>query len=144
MTPSSPGRKWLLTLAAWTALIFGLMTIFAGGQALFGSPQARASVGQYVPFVLWFNFLAGFAYVGCAVAIFKRMAWASRLAVTITIATLLVAAGFAWHVSAGGAFETRTAIALLLRLSIWTLISIICIRFAATMQKPTPSAAVHP
>ena len=29
---------------------------------LFGDAVARGSAGNYVPFVLWFNFLAGFAY----------------------------------------------------------------------------------
>ena len=45
--------------ASIVAIIFGLLTIVSGGGALFG----KADMGAVVPFVLWFNFFAGFAYV---------------------------------------------------------------------------------
>ncbi len=54
-----PTRTRSVTIAAVVAVIFGLLTIFSGGRALFGG----ADMGAVVPFVLWFNFLAGFAYV---------------------------------------------------------------------------------
>ena len=53
----------ILKMLAVVAIIFGALTVFSGGRALFGDAQARASVGNAVGFVLWFNFLAGFAYV---------------------------------------------------------------------------------
>jgi hypothetical protein len=31
---------------------------------LFGSLESRADFGNAVPFVLWFNFIAGFVYIG--------------------------------------------------------------------------------
>ena len=37
------------------AILFGVLTILSGGQALFGGEAARAAVGAAVPFVLWFN-----------------------------------------------------------------------------------------
>ena len=37
--------------------LFGVLTIVSGGVALFGGSDARAAVGDAVPFVLWFNFL---------------------------------------------------------------------------------------
>jgi len=52
-----------LKVLAVIAMAFGALTVFSGGRALFGDAQARAAVGNAVPFVLWFNFLAGFAYV---------------------------------------------------------------------------------
>jgi hypothetical protein len=52
----------LKTLAV-LSVVFGLLSIFSGGRALFGDAQARVAVGNAVGFVLWFNFLAGFSYV---------------------------------------------------------------------------------
>ena len=36
---------------------------------LFGGEAARAAAGQFMPFVLWFNFIAGFAYVVAGVGL---------------------------------------------------------------------------
>jgi hypothetical protein len=48
-----------LRLAAVVAVLFGAATVTSGGNVLFGSGAAAA--GSYVPFVVGFNFLAGFA-----------------------------------------------------------------------------------
>lgn len=116
---SSPPRA--LRVLAGVAIVFGLMTIFSGGRALFGGPEARAVVGAAVGFVLWFNFLAGFAYVAAGVGLWRQRRWAAWLALAIAAGTAIVAAAFGWHVAAGGAYETRTVGALALRLSFWAL-----------------------
>ena len=48
---------------AIAAIVFGVVTVLTGGRALFGSLESRADFGNAVPFVLWFNFLAGFVYI---------------------------------------------------------------------------------
>jgi len=64
----SPRPHWA-AMAAVVAVAFGIVTIIVGGKTLFGGPAERAAAGNIVPFVLWFNFIAGFAYVvaGCGV-----------------------------------------------------------------------------
>lgn len=101
------------------AALFGLATLAAGGNALFGGEAARASVGNAVPFVLWFNFLAGFAYLATAFGLLGRQAWAIWLSIAILLATLAVFAAFGLHVWAGGAYEGRTVGAMLLRSLVW-------------------------
>jgi hypothetical protein len=49
--------------------VFGALTIASGGRVLFVSEAARVATGNYVPFVVWFNFLAGFAYVAAGVGL---------------------------------------------------------------------------
>jgi hypothetical protein len=68
----TPTRK--LRIAAVVAAVFGLATVISGGRALFGDAAAQAAVGQAVGFVLWFNFLAGFAYVAVAVGLLSAAA----------------------------------------------------------------------
>lgn len=114
-----PGRA--LGVLALLAVAFGVLTVFSGGRALFGGPEARAAVGAAVGFVLWFNFGAGFAYVLAGLGLWGRRRWAATLALAIAAGTALVAAAFAWHVAGGGAYETRTVGALALRLAFWTL-----------------------
>lgn len=66
--------KTALWIAALVALAFGALTVLSGGRALFGSAAAQAAVGDAVPFVLWFDFVAGFAYIAAGVALILRRA----------------------------------------------------------------------
>lgn len=65
------------------ALGFGLLTIGEGGAVLLGDEAARVAAGNFVPFVLWFNFSAGFAYVVAGVGFWMQRRWAAWLAVAI-------------------------------------------------------------
>ena len=116
-------RDHLLTVIAAVALIFGAVTVVSGGRALFGGVEARAAVGDAVPFVLWFNFLAGFAYVAAGVGLAQGRRWALWLSLAILAATALVFAAFGAHVMRGGAYEARTMGAMVLRTGIWALIA---------------------
>jgi hypothetical protein len=110
--------RWALAAGIFAA-VFGILTIFAGGRALFGGVAARAAVGDAVPFVLWFNFLAGFAYVAAGAGLIAWRRWAAFLAVIIAVATLAVFAAFAGHAMTGGAYEMRTVGAMSLRSVVW-------------------------
>jgi hypothetical protein len=105
------------------ALVFGLATLWAGGRVLFGPEAVRAAAGQVVPFVLWGNFLAGFGYLAAGVGLARGRRGAVALATAIAAFTGLLALGFGAHVLAGGAYEPRTAWALLFRTALWVAIS---------------------
>ena len=111
------------TAAAVAALVFGLATLASGATALFGGPEARTAVGDAVPFVLWFNFLAGFAYVAGAAGLYLWRPWAEAVAWAIALATLAVYAAFGLAVAAGAAFEMRTVFAMILRAGFWLAIA---------------------
>ncbi len=102
-----------------TAVLFGVATLVEGGHVLFGGPAARAEAGNVVPFVLLFNFGAGFAYVTAGLAALLGRSWATWLARALAVATLGVFVAFGVHVLAGGAFELRTVIAMTLRSGFW-------------------------
>jgi uncharacterized membrane protein (DUF2068 family) len=120
------------SLATWgislVAVLFGLMTLKEGGAVLFGSEEARAAAGNYVPFVLWFNFLSGFAYVIAGIGLWMQQRWAVWLAVAIVVAIAVTFAAFGIHIYSGGAFEQRTVIAMNMRTLVWVAISFIAVR----------------
>lgn len=124
---SRMSRIWIRG-AALIGTLFGLMTIREGGAVLFFDGPAREAAGNYVPFVLWFNFLAGFAYVITGIGLWRRRRWATWAAIGIATATLFVFAAFTWHVVNGGAYEFRTVIAMSLRSTIWVFIAAIAWR----------------
>ena len=92
---------------------------------LFFNEAARTAAGNYVPFVLRFNFLAGFAYVVAGIGLWLQQRWAVWLAVAIATATGLIFAAFGVHVVSGGAYEPRTVIAMSLRMLVWVTIAAI-------------------
>lgn len=112
-----------LRVASLIAIAFGLLTLKEGGMTLSGDAQALAAAGAYVPFVLWFNFLAGFAYVIAGVGLWLQRRWAVWLAVAIAVATALVFIAFGVHVASGGAYAQRTVFAMSLRLLVWVAIA---------------------
>ena len=117
----SKRSRWVGGLAIF-AILFGLLTIVSGGSALFNA-QAQEAAGNYVGFVLWFNFLAGFAYVIAGVGLWQMQRWAMWLSFAIAAGSLIVLAAFGIHILTGGSYETRTAAAMTLRTVVWLIIS---------------------
>lgn len=124
MSTAKKNTFWL-RLVALVAIVFGLMTIKEGGLVLYGDEAAVSAAGNYVPFVLWFNFIAGFFYVLAGVGLWLQRRWAVRLAIALAAGTAFVFMAFGLHVALGGAFAQRTVVAMSLRTVIWTAIAII-------------------
>ncbi|RDH80783.1 MAG: hypothetical protein DIZ80_17320 [endosymbiont of Galathealinum brachiosum] len=116
-----PVAIWVISIIA---VVFGLLTIKSGGSVIFIDGIDRKNAGNYIPFVVWFNFLAGFAYVIAGTGLFMKKSWAARLSFLITISTLIIFILLGLHILNNQAYETRTVIAMSLRTTIWTLISI--------------------
>ena len=119
--PALKQSPWLRTSAV-VAILFGVLTIISGGRTLFNA-VAQQQAGNYVPFVLWFNFLAGFAYVVAGAGLWFRQRWSIWLASAIAAATLVVFAALGLQIWAGGPYEMRTVGAMGLRVVIWLLIT---------------------
>lgn len=104
---------------AIAAIFFGMLSLKSGGSVLFIDGTDRAAAGNYVPFVLWFNFLAGFAYIGAGIGLFLWRGWAVRLSMAIAAATLLVFGALGVNILFGAGFEPRTVGAMILRSAVW-------------------------
>jgi len=122
---------WWIRVLAVIAIVFGIATLVSGGGVLFGPHDARAAAGNYVGFVVWFNFIAGFAYIVAGLGIWRAAGWAGALAILIFGATVLVGLAFGVHVFMGKAFEMRTVGALILRAAVWAAIAALLVRKGA-------------
>lgn len=114
---------WLMVTAV-VAVLFGAMTIKEGGSVLFIDGEARVAAGDYVGFVLWFNFLAGFFYIVTGAGIWLKKNWSRSAAISLATMTLIVFAAFGFHILAGGEYEMRTVIAMSLRSLVWMVIAV--------------------
>lgn len=125
MNPLSWPRPWWFGAVAVFMILFGLLTVKEGGSVLFINGAARQAAGQYVAFVLWFNFIAGFAYALAGAGLWMKRRWAAWLALTVFITTALTFVALGLHIYSGGAYEQRTVIAMSLRTLIWVIVAII-------------------
>lgn len=123
-------RPLWISILSVVAILFGIATIKEGGTVLF-TEAGQQSAGNYVPFVLWFNFVAGFAYIIAGVALYKRKSCSRRLAVVIAISTSIIFILFGLHILNGGAYEVRTVAAMTIRSTLWISIAIAALRTKA-------------
>jgi hypothetical protein len=120
-TNKRPTGVWI---SAIVAILFGLLTIKSGGSVLFTDGEARLAAGNYVDFVLWSNFLAGFFYVATGIGIWLQKPWSATAAIIIAVLTALIFAALGVYIINGGESEQRTTIAMALRTLVWTVIAI--------------------
>lgn len=126
-------------MADWVAIAaiaFGVATVLTGGRALFGSAESRADFGNAVPFVLRFNFLAGFVYIVAGAGLLLGRRWAVYTSLFVAVSTILVFVAFGVHVIGGGAFERRTIGALMIRSTFWVAVTAVSMR---AMKRPPDS-----
>ena len=119
------------------AVIFGFVTVKAGGMVLFTGGEAHQAAGDYVPFVLWFNFIAGFAYIVAGIGLWLQRSWAVLLAMLIAIFTVSVFIALWVYIYAGGAYEMRTIGAMSMRSIIWMGIALITYLISRHRSGPT-------
>jgi len=128
MTTMKPGRSIGIWMVAFIAIAFGILTIKSGGAVLFVDGVDRENAGNYVPFVLWFNFLAGFVYLLAGIGLFMKKHWAAWLSIFIVIASVIVYLLLGLHILNEGAYETRTVAAMGFRSIVWAVIAIYAYR----------------
>ena len=105
------------------AVVFGMLTIKSGGAVLFWSEEARIAAGDYVPFVLWFNFVSGFFYIAAGAALLFNKSWSVWLSGAILLGTLTIFAALSLSIFiADIAYETRTVGAMVVRTTVWSAI----------------------
>lgn len=126
-------RPMWLTLIAIVAILFGIVTVKEGGTVLF-TEAGKQNAGNYVPFVLWFNFIAGFAYILAGIAMFKLKSCSRRLSAMIAISTTIVFILLGIHIFNDGLYELRTVMAMTIRSILWISIAIVSLR--AKVLKP--------
>src|SRR3989304_6957374 len=98
----------IVTWVAIAAIVFGVVTVLTGGRALFGSLESRADFGNVVPFVLRFNFLAGFVYIVAGAGLLLCRRWAVHTSLFVAVSTILVFVAFGVPVVGDGGLEMGT------------------------------------
>jgi hypothetical protein len=97
------------------ALLFGLLTLFAGGRVLLGGDPGHVVL---VPLLL-FNTAMGAAYVAAAVLLRRDLRLGRRAAGAIALLNLLVLGALLVHAWGGGPVAGDSLAAMTLRTGVW-------------------------
>ena len=118
-------------IAAWVLLVFGFLTIFAGGSVILDLFGMREKEGNFVSFVLWANFICGFLYLAASYGFFTRKVWTSFILSAATWVLIAAFAGLLIHIQSGGIYENKTIVAMIFR----TTLTIVLLAIARKMNK---------
>lgn len=114
----------ILKITAIALLLFALLTLFLSSSVIFDLFGIRAKEGNYVPLVVWANFISSILYLAAAYGLFKMKKWSVwLLAISVVI---LVAAfiGLKLHISEGGLYEVKTVNAMIFRIGLTALLAV--------------------
>jgi len=114
--------KWEKIMAI-VAILFGVISLFKAGSVLFGPQSAGEAVGDFVPFVVWFNFVAAGFYMLAGIGIYIGRSWGYWISGLIALGTIITAAAFVRHLMIGGAYEMQTVGALIIRSGFWCVVT---------------------
>lgn len=127
-------KKSIPYILATILVGFGLLTLFLSTSVIFDLFGIRAKEGNYVLFVVWSNFISSILYLFAGYGFVKNKKWTTSL---LGISTLLLIAAFIGlkiHASSGGIYETKTIAAMIFRISL-TLVFTIIAFFTITKKK---------
>lgn len=111
-------------------VLLGLVTTFLSTSIIFDLFNVRAHEGNYVLLVVQANFISGLLYLLAAFAFYKKKAWAAVPLIISLVALVVAVVGFAVHVNAGGAYETKTIGALAFRVTINIALAILVLKYS--------------
>ncbi len=118
-------RPISILICSLVGIVFGLATIKSGGSVIFIDGSFRKSVGNYISFIVWFNFLFGFVYLAASAGLWYQKRWAVWVSLLIASATLIAFGVLIIYIVSGGLYELRTIYAMIFRFTVWLLISIV-------------------
>ncbi|SDE45487.1 hypothetical protein SAMN05421636_105134 [Pricia antarctica] len=102
-----------VTLFILTA--FALLTLFLSSSVIFDWFGIRAKEGNYVPMVVWVNFISSMLYLIAAYGLLKLKKWTVKPLLVSVFILIGAMVGLYAHIDAGGLYETKTIGALFIR-----------------------------
>lgn len=96
-------------------LLFGGITLFMSSAVLFDLFSIRSKEGNYVPFIVWANWICGFIYLAAVYGFFTKQIWTRNI---LFSSVLILTVGFVsllFHIAYGGLYEQKTVMAMVFR-----------------------------
>lgn len=135
-------KRSLTYVAAAILAGFGLLTLFLSSSVIFDLFGIRAKEGNFVLFVVWSNFISSLLYLIAAYGLVKRKKWTISLLLISTIILIIAFIGLKIHANSGGLYETKTVGAMIFRVSV-TLVFTIIAYLAIFTKRNYPQRSIY-
>ena len=119
-------KSKFFTYGIATALsAFALLTLFLSSSVLFDWFGIRAKEGNYVPFIVWANFICSILYLMAVYGFLKFKKWTLMVLIVSILILIIALIGLYFHINAGGLYETKTINAMFFRITITLVFTIL-------------------
>lgn len=118
-------KKYIPYLIATLLIAFGLLTLFLSSSVIFDLFNIRAKEGNYVLFVVLANFISSLLYLLAAYGILTLKKWPPFMLIISAIILVSAYLGLKIHANSGGLYEAKTMSAMIFRITITVIFSII-------------------
>ncbi len=116
-------------IVAFFLLLFGLVTLFMSSSVIFDWFGIRAKEGNFVPFIVWANWVCSFAYLLAAFGLFRLKPFAAKMLLIAAIVLIVAFLGLVFYINAGGIYETKTLYAMIFRTTITAILAVYAYSF---------------
>ena len=99
-------------------IAFAAVTVFMSSSVIFDWFGIREKDGDYVPFVVWTNFIAGFLYLISAYGLLKARKWAFWILIGTILFLVIALIVLALYINYGGVFELKNVGAMGFRIAL--------------------------
>ncbi|HLV43007.1 MAG TPA: hypothetical protein VKY37_12060 [Brumimicrobium sp.] len=111
-------KKIATYASALILLAFGMLTLFLSTSIIFDLFGIRAIEGNYVPLIVWANFLASMLYLIAAYGFFMERKWTVYVLGTAYALLVLAFIYLILYINNGGVYEKKTIGAMTFRTSL--------------------------
>lgn len=105
-------------ISAIVLFAFGALTLFLSTSIILDLFGIRAKEGNYVPFVVWANFLASILYLIAAYGFLRNQKNTVTYFALASAILFIAFVGLLIHINSGEAYETKTIAAMIFRTSV--------------------------
>ena len=111
-------KKYIPFLSSLILAGFGLLTLFLSSSVIFDWFGIRTKEGNYVLFIVWANFINSLLYLISTYGFLKIKNWTFKPLLVAMVILVVALIGLFIHIYSGGIYETKTAFAMLFRISV--------------------------
>jgi hypothetical protein len=108
----------IMKVSAVLVGILGVVSLFMTSSIIFDLFEIREKEGNYVPFIVYANFVCSFLYLYCSYGFFTKNRWTTILLFVAVGILILAYIALIIYIQVGGIFEMKTVKAMLGRISL--------------------------
>ena len=113
----------IMKVSAVLVGILGVVSLFMTASIIFDLFEIREKEGNYVPFIVYANFVCSFLYLYCSYGFFTKNKWTTICMFTAVGILIVAYIALIIYIQVGGIFEMKTVKAMLGRISLTILLA---------------------